>query len=541
MDTLFYNGNIITLDSQNPSPEAVLVRDDKLLATGSLQALKYKAHNPKLIDLQKNTLLPAFTDAHTHFVETARGQLYIDVTGCHTADQLHAKLQEYRENQQSLLDRLGYKGIQSWIKGFGWEKIYFDTDPQINKNLIDSVFPDVPVSLASKDLHSNLCNSMALQIVGTPLAASVTNRPATDGIQFGTFADGTSNGYLYENSWSILERFIPKPDLALEQKLIKELVKKCHKYGLCGVHSMESRASAEIIQPICDELGFYFTWYYLGLNADKVDSFDYRGRFLPEKPHFINGGIKIFSDGSLGSDSAWLFEEENTPSAYGTDGLKARPYERGIKAELVGASQQGLQVAIHAIGDRAVYLIAEMIADTQKQTPCPHHRIEHLQAVRPCDVSLLKQIQVHGSMQPVHLRADREVLCRKWKVAQAYSFPVNTIYNAMHTAFGSDSPVETLNVLDGMRFAINRYGYLPQEAVSFSDALSGYTYKHHLIANREVSYGQIIAGQVANLAVVRGDAIKCLTGEGGFESLDECFEDSVVLTMVDGKEVWGET
>jgi hypothetical protein len=480
----------------------VFIRNEKIHSIGSLHTLKLTANNPEYIDLKGYTLLPAFTDAHTHFVETAKQQLTLNVLDCVNTDDFFQRLKYYRDNYQQMLDRFGYSGRLDWIKGFGWEKKLFDKCPDINKNLIDSVFPDIPVSIASRDLHSNLCNSKALEIIGIN---ENQHRFSANGIEIGRFVDGEPNGYLYENSWTILEKFIPKQDDNLIKKLVIELIRKSQKMGLCGVHSLESRRAAELICDICDDHDFYFVWYYLNLNEIKEKVFDYKSHFLSEKKHFTNGGIKIFSDGSLGSDSAWLYEQIEC-GKLNTNNDVWLSYIEKLKNEIICANKQGLQVAVHAIGDYAVFQMADIIHKLNKDFPnAVKHRIEHLQAVLPTDIALLTNSRVHASMQPVHMKTDIEVIKKKWVKAQHHSFPLKSIMQNMALALGSDTPVETMNPFEGIRYATYRDGFGDNEAISLPDAINAYTTTHHTVANKEIKYGMISEGQIANLIVVHPD------------------------------------
>lgn len=515
-DTLFHSGHIITLDPQNPHPESVLVREGKIIATGLFHTLKKIATNPQLINLDGHTLLPALTDAHTHFVETARHQLTLNMIDCKNDADFYRRLVDYRETYQKMLYDFGYQSPLTWIKGYGWEKNVFDSYPSIDARLIDRVFPDIPVSIASRDLHSNLCNSKALDIIDIP---KNQNMMKNMGIEIGRQSGGEANGYLYENAWTILEKFIPELDSELQSRLIKKLIKKCHRYGLCGTHSIENIHSAKLVHDISREATFYFTWYYLDLNPQKERNFDYLSLFLSQTSHFRNGGIKLFSDGSLGSDTAWLFPEHTIDVAY----------IENLISEIESAHQQGIQVAIHAIGDYAVYTIAQIIKDTISRYPSAlRHRIEHLQAVRPQDMAIVRDSRTHASMQPVHMRTDVEAINKKWHTAKNHAFPLKSLQNITTLALGSDAPVETLNPFDGLRFATQRNGFLPHECISLHEALSSYAYTHHIVANQPITSGIIKPDMIANLIVVDGNQIKDLTQ----------FGDSVLLTMIDGEIVF---
>jgi predicted amidohydrolase YtcJ len=530
MDTLFYNGNIITLHNSDPKPEAVLVRDDKILATGFFHLLKNQATNPEIIDLKQNILLPAFTDAHTHFIETANHRLTINLIDCKSDDDLYQRLKDYRKNvyneqvldiatncSSALFTSHKSQATSHWLKGFGWEKRIFDKYPTINKTLLDKVFPDVPVSLASRDLHANLCNSKVLELIGA-------NKPGftAEGIEIGRFSNGEPNGYLYENSWSLLAKYIPKLDLSLLTKLVKEQISDCHKMGLCGVHSLETVAAARLAEEVSRDSSFYFTWYYLedeNLKFKKESNLE--GHFVKDSSHFRNAGIKTFSDGSLGSDTAWLFEKDTHIDP---------EYLQNLYDIIENSHRQGVQIAVHAIGDFAVYHIASMMKAVNNKFPHKiKHRIEHLQAVRPEDIQLLKEANIHASMQSVHIKEDASLINKKWLKAKEYSFPIKSIMSSVEMALGSDTPVETLNPFEGIKYAVKRDNFLPKEAISIEEAIKAYTYKHHIIANKKITYGLIKTGQIANLMVIDKNL---LTNIASFNNY------TVEMMMVDGKIVY---
>jgi len=563
-----------SVTSKNPqlqeaeTGQSVLVRDNKIHAVGSYQLLKKISSNPQLIDLQGNVLLPAFTDAHTHFVETAKQMLTLNVLGCQNDDEFYQRLIEYREKINKRINK-GEQIKPSWIKGFGWEKRVLDKYPNINKNLIDKVFPDIPVSIASRDLHSNLCNSKALDVINSANSeynkkSSVINQAISnqnlknidniEGVVLGKFANGELNGFLYENSWTLLDRYIPPIDDDLLKKLLKELIVKSYKYGLCGVHSMEDRKSAEIVKNVCEEMKFYFTWYYLQMANDKSKDeniisseikpisnveqpFKHKNyHFLEETQYFRNGGIKLFTDGSLGSDTAWMFGKKTVShSDLEVLSLQYKDYMNEIKNKIIEAHLQDIQVAIHAIGDYAVYATTKVLkAINQQYGSRVKHRIEHLQAVRPQDIKLLIEANIHASMQSIHIKEDEELIKKKWLIARDYAFPLKSVSEAVEMALGSDSPVETLNPFEGLKYAVSNHKTegnqgINKEKMQIFNALDSYTFKHHIIANKPVIYGKIEEGQRANIIVVKKEIFDDLWKFDNYE---------VEMTMLDGDIVW---
>jgi len=260
-----------------------------------------------------------------------------------------------------------------------------------------------------------------------------------------------------------------------------------------------------------------------------VPDFDYKSLFLPETEHFRNAGIKIFSDGALGSDTAWMLCDFNNKFE-----VKHKDYLNEIMSEMLAAYNQNIQFAVHVIGDLAVYMIASAVKRLNGiSAKNPHiqkagvvkHRLEHLQAVNPKHIQLLKEANIHASMQPVHLKTDIELIKEKWKQAKEYSFPLKSISQHVELALGSDSPVETLNPFEGVRWAVNRNGFLEHEAISLEEALISYTYKHHIIANKKVTYGMIKKNQIANLIVIHKETFNDMNS----------FINETELTMINGK------
>ncbi len=506
MDYIFFNGKIYN----NYNIESVLVKGEDIAYTGSLFESKKRANNPVLIDLKGKLLLPALTDAHTHFVETAKHLLTLNVLDCYTADIFYQKLCNYRDNQQHNLP---------WITGYGWEKKYFQRFPEINKSMLDKVFPDIPVSIASKDLHANLCNTKALQVAGISASKSY------DGVVLGKTADGQLNGFLYEQSWTLLAQFIPKLDTCLQQKLIKQLVEKSWEFGLCGTHSFEDLNSAILAKHISEQLPFYFTWYYLD-QRDKCN-------FLTESKRFLNGGIKLFSDGSMGSDTAWMFEKDNHKD------IDQQLSE--IENTINKADEQAIQVAVHAIGDLAVNRIAQIFKETYQNSKTQiQHRIEHLQAVRPEDMKLLKQANIHASMQLIHLKDDIAMIKEKWQQAQHYAFPLKSINdNKINLALGSDSPVETMNPFCGMYSALFRKQdnqtldetFLPKECLDIKQVIDAYAVNHFRVANKNIRYGKFMVGLKANLIIVQDFLAN---------PNDILLDTKPVFTMIDGQVVYSQ-
>jgi len=151
MKILLYNGKVLTQDHRNPIADTVLIDGNTIAFVGRKNDLSDALFDDVLkIDLKKKVLLPGFIDCHTHFVNYAFSKKSIDLTGSKSIQDLKTRLENFRNNHPEK---------KEWIHGFGWDNNLWDDPTFFNIEFIDNIFPDIPVSLSSKDLHSFLCNS----------------------------------------------------------------------------------------------------------------------------------------------------------------------------------------------------------------------------------------------------------------------------------------------------------------------------------------------------------------------------------------------
>ncbi|MDZ4122337.1 MAG: amidohydrolase family protein, partial [Candidatus Cloacimonadaceae bacterium] len=160
MNHIFFNGPILCIGKRNwlsghsRNPEAVLVSGKFIAFVGSLdECIMRSKSQPVMIDLRGKTLLPAFIDTHTHFVEFAKRRVMVDLSTCNSMTDVTQALISYRQKHPQL---------PRWILGSGWDKNRYDDLSRLNSRLLDEIFPQHPVALQSKDYHVKWCNSLAL-------------------------------------------------------------------------------------------------------------------------------------------------------------------------------------------------------------------------------------------------------------------------------------------------------------------------------------------------------------------------------------------
>jgi predicted amidohydrolase YtcJ len=222
------------------------------------------------------------------------------------------------------------------------------------------------------------------------------------------------------------------------------------------------------------------------------------------------GPVKIFADGALGSQTASMLEPfEGQPL---NNGIATHNREELI--ELVGrAVKAGFWCAIHAIGDRANQWTLDAYeahwGDSQKAQA--RHRIEHVQLLHPNDLDRLGRLQVIASMQPIHATSDREIAERYWGRRSRFAYAWRSLRaRGARLAFGSDAPVESPDVFQGLYAAVTRRraheregrAWYPEEAISVGEALEAYTAGAAYAAGEETRSGRLTPGHRADFVVL---------------------------------------
>jgi predicted amidohydrolase YtcJ len=190
------------------------------------------------------------------------------------------------------------------------------------------------------------------------------------------------------------------------------------------------------------------------------------------------------------------------------------------------AVQNGLSLAVHAIGDRANHEVLKAFSQlrdferTELASSAPlRHRIEHVQLIHPDDAARLAQLDIIASMQPIHAISDMEMADNYWGIRAAFSYAWREqLKHGARLAFGSDAPVESPNPFLGLHAATLRrridgkpspQGWYPEQKLSLVEALRGYTSEAAFAAGMENRLGKLAPGFLADLLVLEDDPFKC--------------------------------
>jgi len=500
-NVLFVNGQVITMEREGLTYPACAVKGNRICGVGEPAFLKgLLGQEYREIDLKGGVLLPGFVDCHFHLVLACYFKMNLDLIGL-GVDSVEALLSLFRERVKS-------EPPGKWVMGLRMNEMLFREKRFPSLAELDKVAPDNPVLIMRYDGHSGLANSKALQAAGID-----RNTPDPGGGKIGRI-DGQLTGILKEKAMVNALNVIPMPEV---EELLKgrDLVKaSLLSQGITGCHNIlltsedgPSGAIGPYEIPLYKmfEEGLPFRHYPLIGAASVGDAIQIlENEFQAKKIDGVwqGGGLKLFSDGTFGSRTALLNEDYD--DAAGERGFLV--CEMGtLRKTIFEAHREGLRVAVHTIGDKAVDQVAEIFLDAEQQIGSKQlrHRIEHCSMVTPETVKVLKNAGVICSMQPSFIVSEGSWIRERVGDRVGTVYPLKTLLEqAIPLCGGSDGPVEVAEPLAGIGGAVTREGFTSDEALTPFEALSLYTSQAAYASCQEHDRGTITPGKLADLVVL---------------------------------------
>jgi predicted amidohydrolase YtcJ len=487
---LFHGGRIHVGDGT--SAEALLAVDGVVRAVGRAADLA-KAHGgAERVDLNGGLMTAGWHDSHVHFTWWAIQMDQIDLRDEPTVEAALGRIAEHARG----LPRSG------WVQGGRFDKNRWGRWPTSGE--LDRATDGRPAALRSRDGHARWLNTAAMRAAGIDAR---TEDPAGGAIE--RDASGAPTGILKENANRLADAVVPPPTSDDCFAAIERGQREAHRRGITAIEDLEQAAAFSAFQRRRDR-GDLRLRVAMGIPHASLDSAIALGLRSGLGDEWLRvGHLKIFTDGALGSQTAALEEPYEGTADRGL--LTIDPATLG--PDVIRAAENGIAVAIHAIGDRAVRVALDAIAPTRATHPALRQRVEHLQLLRREDIARFGTLGVIASMQPIHATSDRDLVDRYWgadRAARAY--PWRQLLSAgARLAFGSDAPVEPIDPLFGIYAAVARKRpadadrWHPEEALTLAEAIAGYTSGAAYAMAAERERGTLAVGMRCDATVVDRD------------------------------------
>jgi predicted amidohydrolase YtcJ len=492
MDTLLINGNIITLSPAAPFAEAIAIQDGKIVEVGTTAELKSKYKSAtQQIDLQGKTVLPGFIDTHTHLTDTGIDTLGVDLSEAHSISEIQDKLAAFAKHLPP----------GEWVIGSGYDDSVLKEKRFPTRYDLDKKVGDYPVSISRRDGHSLVVNSAGLKLLQLP--------PETDGYEKDK-QTGEPTGIMRRAAVG------PTNEIVLGQLSDEMRLKGLHNAvqfaiakGITTIHALEgggtlAEKNLAVLFANQDKLPVRIIIYHQTCNVAMA-----KKEGLPR----IGGCLLI--DGSIGSHTAAVTEPfndkpESTGVLYFTD--------QELYGFIEAAHCAGLQISMHAIGDRALDQILNAYQKVLTKYPKKdhRHRIEHYELPRPEQISQTAELGILLGMQPTfdYLWGGANQLyeTRLGLKRSLASNPFRAILDAgIKIAGGSDSYVTPMDPMLGIHSAVNHFS--PIQRVTVDESIQMYTTTAAYAAFEENQKGTIEPGKLADLVVLDKNPYKVPTTE----------------------------
>ncbi|GAA2897331.1 amidohydrolase [Microbacterium esteraromaticum] len=480
-------GRSSTAGTRPPDAQAMLVVGQRIALIGSVDECRDAAPAAAArVDLQGAHIAAAFIDAHVHTVQLATRSLEVDLSAADGFEQL--------AQQAGAALRAGAGRTDTgWLLGAGWNAGTWSDRRPADLSALDHATGDLPVALHSADLHAYWLNTAALTRLG------VDPRLAPDGV----VAEAPAFAVQHE-----IERSIRGTIEARILGVLHDLARA----GVAGIHDIDDRIARETFQRLAADRALPLRVHKLTIEAE-LDEAAAAGIRTGSGDEWLDfGGVKLFSDGALGSHTCFLTEPfADRPDSHGVEAIDAVELRRAIAR----CADLGFSTAIHAIGDGAVRNAAGALAASRGVAigAAVPHRIEHAQHVRHDDLALVARSGAVAVMQPESCTSDIDMVERRLGSRDLVSYGWRTLLDHdVPVAFSSDAPVEGIRPLHGIHAATTRQrpdatpagGWQPHERLTRSEAWRAYTSAAARTAGHG-DRGRLATGMLADFIVLDRD------------------------------------
>lgn len=530
MRTILRNGKFYI--EKDIFQEAILIEDGLIKEVGSSSEIS-KLEADSIIDMEGRTVLPGLNDSHLHLSWTGASMTSCNLNNAQSIDDLIRLGKEFLAENPDI----------PALPGRGWNQDYFQADGKrlVDRHDLDKISTDIPIVFTRVCGHMATGNTKALEVLG------VDENTRVSGGVIELDSNGKANGIFSENAVALVQSAIPsKTDENIKEEILKAM-DYAISMGLTSAQSADAGGEDfqrvfDIIHSIYDEKKTKLRYSHQ-FNFQEIDQFknyiesefkngDYDEKFLSK------GALKIFMDGSLGARTALMLEDyADAPGVRGVEVLS----NDELKDLCRLASENGIRVITHAIGDGAVESLIDAYESTMENGENNlRHGIVHCQITSREQLERIADLNIPVLYQPIFLDYDINIMeDRVGKELAKTSYAFNSLYKlGAPISLGTDSPVEDLNPWHNIYCAVNRMGlnekpeggYNPNEKMEVTDAIDAYTIGSAYNEFKEDLKGRIKAGFLADLVVLDRDIF----------TIDpvEIKDIKVLKTMIDGDFVY---
>ena len=489
-DLLVKNATIYTVNENFEKAEAFVVKAGKIEEVGKLQDLVNKYDFADVYNAKNQTIIPGIIDAHAHLMYLGISLQQVDLTGTKSYEEVLKRVLDFQKKNKT-----------AYLIGRGWDQNDWTIKEYPTKKELDSLFPDLPVSLERIDGHAMIVNSKALNLAKIN---SETNIPGGKVI----LVEGEPSGILIDTPMQLVWDTYPKKDKDFYIKALKDAEKKCLSFGLTTIDEAGIDRATITLMDSLQRSGDMALRIYAMITKDKEDLTYFLNKGIIKTDRMNVRSVKIWADGALGSRGAAMRKHySDQEGQHGT--MITTEKELDSLAKMI--VKAGYQMNTHAIGDSANITVLRVYSKFVKNQKDPRWRVEHAQIVSPSDFSYFSK-KIIPSIQPSHATSDMywvEDRVGSHRLMGAYSYKTLLKKSGL-VALGTDFPIEKVNPMHTFYAAVARKdienypenGFRKEEGLSREETLKGMTIWAAYSNFEENEKGSIEKGKFADFVVL---------------------------------------
>lgn len=536
------NGNVVTVEEDQPRAQAVAISGDRIIAVGTSEAIAgYIGENTEVIDLDGNTAIPGFIEGHGHYTSYGDSFIRLELRYSKSFDAIVKQVARAAESVEP----------GEWIIGRGWHQDKWETQEDMLieglplHDKLSAVSPNNPVMLIHTSGHGVFVNQAALDASGIG-----DDTVAPEGGEILRRADGSATGMLREAAQDAARaayaanQALRTPEV-IEAEMRRAIImagEESLKYGITSFQDLGTNFyEVDLLKKMADEgtipVRLWMAFEEQAADMDgKLDEYrmiNYGNNFLTVRAI----GEKVL-DGALGTHGGWLHEPyADMPRSHGLNVVPIEEIEYSARL----AMKHDYQLAIQGIGDRATTELLNIYGAEMEKNPDKKDlrwRIEHAQVIAPEDIPRFVDLGVIPAVQGIFACSDgpwvEDRLGKDRTLERGYIF--NTLYDAgLVPTNGTDPPVDEIDPIGSFYCSVTRLlpdgtTFQPQEAYSREVALYSYTMGNAIAAFEENIKGSIKVGKLADIAILSQDLITV--------SDDKIMDTEILMTILGGKVVF---
>lgn len=534
-DLVLRHGVIYTMSPARTWADAVAIRDGRVVYVGEDPGVdKFIGLSTSVIDLGGRLVLPGFQDSHAHPIsaglELGEASLYTAKTPAEVEGTIRAYVAQHPD--------------LTWVRGNGWQlPVFPGANPK--RELLDKLVPDRPAFFYAADGHSAWVNSKALELAGV---TKETKDPPHGRIE--RDASGAPSGTLREDAIGLVSKLLPPYSTQERIGAARRALAEANRLGITSITDADAGPEYLEAYRALDDQNQLTARVFAAIHSEDNPIEGETGRLVTLRRRYAGGRlradqVKFYADGVIEARTAALLAPY---TGHGDERGTLNYTPEDLSARITALDRQGFQIHVHAIGDRAIRVSLDALANARRENGHRDARpiLAHIQLFDPADLPRFRDLGVVASFQPYWAQADEYIRDLTLPVLgparSRWLYPIETMLNSGAVVVGgSDWSVSSLNPLDAIQVAITRRSveepegpaWIPEERADLPRMLAAYTINAAYANRAERETGSIEAGKLGDLVVLDQNIFAI--------PATKIHETKVLLTLVEGREVYRDT